>query len=95
MARLTEEKIQLIKETYAKVGTYSATAKIVGSSPATVKKYVTEDCPNSPKKEQVKFQGEILPVKEIYWIYNKNERCNLSLLSDEELKEIEELRREI
>ena len=59
MARLSEEKIQLIRETYAKVGTYSATAKIVGSSPATVKKYVTEDEPVRPRCEKVLFSKNI------------------------------------
>lgn len=40
MAKLSEAQIQLIRETYARVGTYSGTAKICGNSVATVKKYV-------------------------------------------------------
>ncbi len=46
MARLTEEKIALIQQTYLQVGTYSGTAKIVGCSPTTVKKYAEMNrCP--------------------------------------------------
>ena len=56
MARLTEEKIALIQQTYLQVGTYSGTAKIVGCSPATVKKYVEMNrCP------EYSIQSEKLP----------------------------------
>ena len=97
MARLSDEKIQLIKETYAKVGTYTATAKIVGSSPATVKKYVMEECPvqTNPKKEPIRFDGEIPSVEDVSWIYEKSERGLITQLSDEEKKELEEFRKEL
>ena len=97
MARLPDEKIRLIKETYAKVGTYAATAKIVGSSPATVKKYVMEDCTiqNKPKKEPIRFNSEIPPIEEVSWIYEKSERGLMTQLSDEEKKELEEFRKEL
>ena len=51
MARLTEEKIQQIKEAYAKDPVYSHISKLLGVSPATVKKYATgEDTPAKKKK---------------------------------------------
>ena len=95
MARLSEEKIQLIKETYKKVGTYSATAKIVGSSPATVKKYVTEDEPTKSQCEKIIFSKEIPNISEICWIYEKTSRPEMTILSSEELVEVEQLRKEI
>lgn len=85
MARLTEEKIALIQQTYLQVGTYSGTAKIVGCSPATVKKYVEMDrCPEySIQSERIScnvpistsFMGQFDP--NINW-------ADLCVLSDEE-----------
>ena len=95
MARLSEEKIQFIKETYKKVGTYSATAKIVGSSPATVKKYVMEDEPTIARHEKSLFSKEIPSIDKVFWIHEKGHRCEMTILSSEEISEIEQLRKEL
>lgn len=98
MAKLSEEKIQQIIETYSIVGTYSGTAKKVGVSPSTVKKYVELGNKNTknkePKKERILFSGEILPIYQIK-IPEKEFRGDWLCLSDEELIEIAELRKEI
>lgn len=78
MARLTEEKIQQIKDAYTKDPVYSHVAKQLGVSPATVKKYVSgEVAPAKGKKNKdpdvIDFESlsnkdniiEPLPVEEI------------------------------
>lgn len=52
MARLTEEKIQQIKEAYAKDPVYSHISKLLGVSPATVKKYATGEATPAKKKKR-------------------------------------------
>lgn len=98
MARLSEEQIQKIWEVYAKVGTYVGTAKICGNSVSTVKKYVELGNKNTknkePKKERILFSGEIPPISQIK-IPEKEFRGDWLCLSDKELIEIAELRKEI
>lgn len=76
MARLTEEKIQQIKEAYAKDPVYSHVSKLLGVSPATVKKYVTGEATPAKKKKDsniINFESlinkdiviEPLPIEEI------------------------------
>ena len=78
MARLTEEKIQQIKDAYAKDPVYSHVSKLLGVSPATIKKYVSgEVAPAKSKKNKdpdvIDFESlsnkdnliEPLPVEEI------------------------------
>lgn len=77
MARLTEEKIQQIKEAYAKDPVYSHVAKQLGVSPATVKKYATGEATPVKKKKRdpdiIDFESlankddpiEPLPIEEI------------------------------
>lgn len=78
MARLTEEKIQQIKDAYAKDPVYSHVSKLLGVSPVTVKRYVSgEATPAKSKKNKdpdvIDFESlankddliEPLPVEEI------------------------------
>lgn len=51
MARLTEEKIQQIKDAYAKDPVYSHVAKLLGVSPATIKKYVSGEVAPAKRKK--------------------------------------------
>lgn len=93
MAKLSEEKIAEINKVYAEVGTYSGTAKIVGCSPATVKKYCQmEVIPDSTVR--ILFNGTIPPVEEINWP-SEEEISNLAKLSETEIEEIHELWKEL
>lgn len=65
MAKLSEEKIQEILTQYPIIGTFSGTAKVVGCSPATVKRYVEAGIEKkkeiSRKVERIPFKGFIIP----------------------------------
>lgn len=87
MAKLSDEKILEIQKVYKEVGTYSGTAKIVGCSPATVKKYCFGDgCTVAGAaavvKEKVPFTKEIPPVEDVPWDWN-NVQGLLSMLREE------------
>lgn len=91
MARLSEEKIQLIKELYPQIGTYSGVAKEVGCSPATVKRYVTEDAPAaevSNKEYTQKFTGTIPEIDENLKNQLLSEIQDMCKLSDEEIEDM-------
>lgn len=95
--KLSDEKIALIQKVYAECGTYSQTAKKVGCSPSTVKKYVTTS-PIVIQKEpvvEIPFAGEISPVNFEMFRKAKNNWGELCVLSSEELLEIKELQKEI
>lgn len=91
MARLSEEKIALIKATYKVVKTYSGTAKVVGCSPATVKKYVeeVETAKSAPILEKVKCSKAIPSSFQNCFDPNMN-WADLCILSKEEKEEIYE-----
>ena len=69
MAKLSEEKIQEILTQYPIIGTFSGTAKAVGCSPATVKRYVEAGIEKkkevSQKVERVLFKGFIIPSSKL------------------------------
>ena len=93
MAKLSEEKIAKIRRVYNEVGTYSGTAKIVGCSPATVKKYTQEDyVPDLTVR--VSFNGNCPSVEELVWP-PKEEIGELARLTVQEFEEIKELWKEI
>jgi hypothetical protein len=92
MAKLTDEKIREIQEAYKRLGTYAATAREVGVSASTVKKYTTEEVPVRPMvKENEKIERKIitkLPDFDIHWFdgvtnfgalceYNKKEEADV------------------
>ena len=90
MAKLSEAQIQLIRETYARVGTYSGTAKICGNSVATVKKYVelelkgVSSSPVPAPKEGKPFTKKIPPVEEIGEIKINEDLMRLTYFEKEE-----------
>ena len=93
MAKLSEEKIAEINKVYAEVGTYSGTAKIVGCSPATVKKYCQmEVIPDSTVR--VDFNDSIPPVEELNWP-SEEKIAEMARLTEAEIKEIQELWKEL
>lgn len=91
MAALSQEKIDLIKEVYKRIGTYSGTAKEVGCSPATVKKYVVGasqvKSADKPKREPIPFSGEVVESYQ-----NNLSNCvnwaDICTLSKEEFEEV-------
>ena len=90
MAKLSEAQIQLIRETYARVGTYSGTAKICGNSVATVKKYVelavkgVSSSPAPAPKEVKPFTKKIPTVEEIGEIKINEDLMRLTYFEKEE-----------
>lgn len=93
MTKLSEEKIAEIRRVYGELGTYSGTAKAVGCSPATVKKYTQEE-PSSDPVVRVPFNGKLPPVEELNWP-SQEEINKMATLTSEELEEIKELWKEI
>ena len=90
MAKLSEAQIQLIRETYARVGTYSGTAKICGNSVATVKKYVelglkgVSSSPAPAPKEVKPFTKKIPTVEEIGEVKINEDLMRLTYFEKEE-----------
>ena len=93
MAKLSEEKIAEIRRVYSELGTYSGTAKAVGCSPATVKKYTQEEYTPDPTV-RVPFNGKLSPVEELNWP-TEEEIGNMARLTEAELEEIKELWKEL
>lgn len=93
MAKLSNEKIAKIQKVYSENGTYSGTAKIVGCSPATVKKYCSLEIKIEPIS-RVPFNGIIPKVEDISWPSKEN-FCELGRLTEEEILEIQKLWEEI
>ena len=90
MAKLSEAQIQLIRETYARVGTYSGTAKICGNSVATVKKYIelgSKEVSLSPAptpKEIKLFTKKIPSIEEIGEVKINDDLMRLTYFEKEE-----------
>lgn len=90
MAKLSEAQIRLIRETYARVGTYSGTAKICGNSVATVKKYVElgpkEVSPSpAPAPKEIKlFTKKIPSIEEIGEVKINDDLMRLTYFEKEE-----------
>lgn len=93
MAKLSEEKIAEIRRVYNELGTYSGTAKAVGCSPASVKKYTQEDYIPDPTV-RVPFSGTLPPVEELNWP-SEEEISNMARLTESEVEEIEILWKEL
>lgn len=99
MAKISPEKIEEMCRLYQEIGVYSQVAKRVGSSPATVKKYVSLYLDNSENstaaavKDVIHFSGEVPSMEDI--VSNEFLKRFHSLLSsgqtDEELNELKQL----
>lgn len=91
MARISQDKINQIIQLYNEIGIYSQVAKIVGCSPATVKKYCNE---------AQAIQKEITPFSERVCDYNEiklpiDNLSHWARLTKQEELEIKELWKEI
>lgn len=102
MAKISPEKIEEMCKLYQEIGVYSQVAKKVGSSPATVKKYVSlylDSLKNSATaaNDIVCFSGEIPSMDDIV-SDDFLQRFHNSLLcgqTDDELDELKQLWEEI
>lgn len=94
MAKLTEEKIQEIREAYRRIGTYSGVAKEVGCSAATVKKYCNQEAEVKPKDsvQKILFDKEIPSIESISFSFK---RTHWTILSEEEIIGVKELQKEV
>ena len=90
--KVTNADIIQINELYLKMKTYAAVARETGFAPSTVKKYVISDYIAAENINEIKFNEEIIPIELIKFSGDWN---NFLKLSDEEKKEIEELKKEI
>lgn len=94
--RLTEEDKIRINEVYYLTHNYAETARQTGFSPASVKKYVILDFKPQSNIEKVIFKEDEIPtqIDLVPFIQSENwgELCKLS---ENELKEMEELWREL
>jgi len=93
MAKLSEDKIFEIIRVYKETGIYSKTAKIVGVSAATVKKYTSMNIEAPQSIIKNKFTKEVPPIGSFNW--SKDNINRLGYLSEEEKKEIKELWEEL
>lgn len=93
MAKISPEQIEKMCQLYAEIGVYSKVAKMVGSSPATVKKYVSlysqsSNTPSARKEDIIHFDGNIPPVESI----SIQQFMNSILCAQNVAEEIDELK---
>lgn len=94
MAKISPEQIEKMCQLYAEIGVYSKVAKMVGSSPATVKKYVSlysqfSDSPPARKEDIIHFDGNIPPVESIsIQQFMDDILCGRSIEEDNDLKQL-------
>ena len=93
--KVTNELVEQMVELYNKLGTYAAVAREIGVSASTCSKYIKmalseEKNKVEAKKNYIPFDKEIKPIEEI-----KIEWEDICWLSPEEVKDIEDLWREI
>ena len=93
--KVTQELISKMVELYNKLGTYAAVAREIGISASTCSKYIKaalseEKNKVEAKKNYIAFDKEIKPIEEI-----KVEWEDICWLSPEEVKDIEDLWKEI
>ena len=93
MKVITQKEIQEINRLYAELHTYAAVARKTGFSPATVKKYVIKDY---VPVDEANFKRFNRPLPEFDpTMFRCNDWGALCVLSEDEKKEIKELRKEI
>lgn len=93
--KVTNELIEKMVELYNQLGTYAAVAREIGVSASTCSKYIKvalseEKNKVEAKKNYIPFDKEIKPIEEI-----KIEWNDICWLNPEEVKDIEDLWREI
>lgn len=93
MRFVTQNDIKEINRLYAELGTYAATARATGFSPATVKKYVIPGYEIVEEENIIRFDRPLpefdpTPFRTEDW-------GKMCVLSPEEIDEVEELWKEL
>ena len=91
-----EDKIQF-NELYLQCGTYAEVARQTGFSASTVKRYIISNyvSVNAVAENIIAFNKDIKDISEIDFPNNRKEFYNLFVLSEEEMRECDLLRKEI
>ena len=85
MAKISAEKILEIQRVYSETGIYSQTAKIVGCSPSTVKKYCTGEYTIQQTTKPIKIFDKTFPkVEDIAFSFREKEFLSTYTLQEEE-----------
>lgn len=93
--KVNQELIEQMVELYKQLKTYAAVAREIGVSSSTCSKYIKAALSEQKHKEEaqknfIPFDKEIKPIEEVSIVW---EDC--CYLSDEEVKELKELWKEI
>lgn len=102
MAKITQEKIELINELYLQYGVKAQVAREVGCSPATVTKYIIPDYVSKSKREKktydIKINQEESKEAFVHILNDKNrsqEFLRYTALSTEEIAALNEFKKEL
>lgn len=94
--KVTQEEILQMNILYKELGTYAAVSREIGRAPSTVKKYIDPTFEIVDESKAICFNREDIPTsfstEEFLKVENIGAMC---VLSDEEWKELELLRKEI
>ena len=94
--KITQEEILQMNILYKELGTYAAVSREIGRAPSTVKKYIDPNFEIIDESKIIRFNREDIPTsfstEEFLKVENIGSMC---VLSDEEWKELEILRKEI
>ena len=94
--KVTQEEILQMNILYKELGTYAAVSREIGRAPSTVKKYIDPTFEIVDESKAIRFNREDIPTsfstEEFLKVENIGAMC---VLSDEERKELELLRKEI
>ena len=94
MKLVTQDVIKKMNELYVELGTYAAVARATGFSPGTVKKYIQKDYVPEDQRTIVRYEGTHLPDWD-FKVFRGKDLGEMCELSDEEVKEIRELWKEL
>lgn len=90
---VSQEEIQRMNELYLEHKTYSAVSRIVGRAPTTVKKYIIPGYISINAVQIIPLDLNLIQENPDLSIYKSFK--DMCIVSEEEWKEIEELRSEI
>lgn len=92
-SKITNEQILEMNRQYLKLKTYAATARAVGVSPSTVKKYIVPNFADPAAVEVVRYCGG--PIETPIDLFRIDNWGDLCVLSDDEVAALCEIRKEI
>lgn len=93
MRVVTNEDVKNMNKLYLELHTYAAVARATGFSPSTVKKYIIKDYQVVDETKIKKWDGPLPDFDST--IFRIKDWNSLTILSQEEIKEIKELWKEL